>query len=82
MEVSQRRHDESQKLVRDLSVSLLGDEKLGVEGIVKRTIANEEYIERDKLLKSNLKGKVWGIVLIGTPIITFVTSLIFWFITH
>lgn len=82
MEVSQRRHDETQKCVRDLSVSLMGDQRMGVKGVVKRTEANEEYIEKDKLLKSNLRGRVWAIVIIGTSVMTFITSWLFWMVTH
>lgn len=82
MELSEIRYMQTKEQITRLSTSVLGDEGGGIKGLAKRTEHVEDYIKKDELLKSNLKGKVWGIVLIGTPIITFVTSVLFWLITH
>ena len=65
MEVSQRRHDESQKALRDLSVAVIGDEKLGVDGMVKRV---------DKLEKSEQARKKRDMIILGAASATGATS--------
>ena len=54
MEATQRQHDESSKTLRNLSVAVIGDEELGVPGMVKRV---------DKLEKqeANRKKRDWVI---------------------
>lgn len=62
--------------VEDIHAALLGDLYNPDKGLVKRLGKVEAYQEQDRLLKAKIEGRVWGIVLIGTPVVSFVYWLI------
>lgn len=80
-ESSTRQHLDIGKKVDRIYVNVFGDKEGSMKGIGSRTEELEDYVEKDKLLKENIRGRIWGIVIIGGAIVSFGTSLLFWYIT-